>query len=224
MDRFRCNVGAFIAKYSLLQSGSTTQIAKAPKTNPRQRVKEIMMDSKGGKKKSRVIVAYLMKPPLVTALKMFVLTMESKNSDLLIATMQLKSSVWLREAARGFFLRAKHLSILQGIGSLCPDQVPVGRNTHLHACKIVGLVLNSHTNITALQRKIYESDPKLHYRFFNDAYRESGSGDVIVVVGDKTDVFSCMMSLIPGELGTCILASAWTLRDQIAYPLSREKG
>lgn len=60
-----------------------------------ERVKEIMMDSKGGKKKSRVIVPYLMKPPLVTALKMFVLAMESRNSNLLIATVQLKSSVWL---------------------------------------------------------------------------------------------------------------------------------
>ena len=45
--------------------------------------------------------------------------------------------------------------------------------------------------------------------FADDAYRERSSGDVIiVVVGDKTDVFSCMMSLIPGELGTYILASA----------------
>ena len=60
-----------------------------------ERVKENMMDSKGGKKKSRVIVPYLMKPPLVTALKMFVLAMESRNSILLIVTMQLKSSIWL---------------------------------------------------------------------------------------------------------------------------------
>lgn len=46
------------------------------------------MDSKGGKKKSRVIVPYLMKPLLVTSLKMFVLAMESRNSNLLIATTQ----------------------------------------------------------------------------------------------------------------------------------------
>ncbi|WZZ81086.1 hypothetical protein YC2023_101658 [Brassica napus] len=97
------------------------------------------MDSKGGKKKSRVIVPYLMKPPLVTALKMFVLAMESRNSILLIVTMQLKSSIWLH------FMKPPpniHLSILQG--TMCPDQVPVGRNTHLHACKIVSPFYNDH--------------------------------------------------------------------------------
>ncbi|WZY78194.1 hypothetical protein YC2023_024578 [Brassica napus] len=61
------------------------------------------MDSKGGKKKSRVIVPYLMKPPLVTALKMFVLAMESRNSNLLIATVQLKSPIFFLLIPNGVY-------------------------------------------------------------------------------------------------------------------------
>ncbi|KAH0864538.1 LOW QUALITY PROTEIN: hypothetical protein HID58_081749, partial [Brassica napus] len=42
----------------------------------------------------------------------------------------------------GYDKRLEHLSILQG--TMCPDQVPVGRNTHLHACKIVSPFYNDH--------------------------------------------------------------------------------
>ncbi|KAH0899018.1 LOW QUALITY PROTEIN: hypothetical protein HID58_048586, partial [Brassica napus] len=42
----------------------------------------------------------------------------------------------------GYEKRLEHLSILQG--TLCPDQVPAGRNTHLHACKIVSPFYNDH--------------------------------------------------------------------------------